>query len=56
MKIITKWSRYGLKIRFINAMKILGAFVRPNGITKNSYNPYLVAKAVLAMSDPLTLS
>ena len=27
MKTITKWSRYGLKIRFINAMKILGAFI-----------------------------
>jgi hypothetical protein len=35
-----------MKTEFIRYMKYAGAFVNPNNITKYSYNPYLVEKAV----------
>jgi hypothetical protein len=35
---IAKSSNYSLKISFITAWKVLGAFVGPKGITRNSYD------------------
>jgi hypothetical protein len=40
----------GMNTEFIRCIKCVGALVNPNGITKYSYNPYLVENAVLEMS------
>jgi hypothetical protein len=44
-------SSFGMNTEFIRYMKYAGALVNPNDITKYSYNPYLVEKAVLGMSS-----
>jgi hypothetical protein len=50
MKTTTNLSNSGLKTEFISYMKYAGALVSPNDITKNSYSPYLVEKAVFRIS------
>jgi hypothetical protein len=35
-----------MKIEFIRYMKYVGAFVNPKGMTRYSYKPYMVEKAV----------
>src|SRR3954468_12324996 len=50
-----------LSINFINTLfmrwtKYAGAFVSPNGITVNSYSPYLEVKAVLGISSVRTFN
>jgi hypothetical protein len=47
MKTMTNLSNSGMNTEFIRYMKCAGALVSPNDITKYSYNPYLVEKAVL---------
>jgi hypothetical protein len=39
-----------MKTEFIRYMKYAGALVRPNDITRYSYKPYPVEKAVLGIS------
>jgi hypothetical protein len=51
MKTMTNLSNSGMNTEFIRYMKCAGALVSPNDITKYSYNPYLVEKAVLGMSS-----
>jgi hypothetical protein len=41
---------------FIKFIKYAGALVSPNDMTKNSYNPYLVVKAVLVTSSAQILN
>jgi len=41
---------------FIRYIKKAGALVNPKDMTVYSYNPYLVMKAVLGMSDGLILN
>jgi hypothetical protein len=41
---------------FIRYMKKAGALVRPNDITVNSYNPYLVVNAIFGTSKGQILS
>jgi hypothetical protein len=41
---------------FIRYMQKVGALVRPNDITMNSYNPYLVVNAVFGTSEGQILS
>jgi hypothetical protein len=43
-------SNFGMKTEFMRYMKKAGAFVRPKDMTRYSYSPYLVEKAVLGMS------
>jgi hypothetical protein len=45
----------GIKTKFIRYIKYAGAFVKPNDMTRYSYNPYLVEKAVLGISCGLIL-
>jgi hypothetical protein len=47
----TNLSSSGMNMEFIRYMKFAGALVSPNDITKYSYNPYLVEKAVLGTSS-----
>jgi hypothetical protein len=47
MKATTNLSNSGMNTEFIRYMKCAGALVSQNDITKYSYNPYLVEKAVL---------
>jgi hypothetical protein len=51
MKTTTNLSNSGMNTEFIRYMKCAGALVSPNDITKYSYNPYLVEKAVLGTSS-----
>jgi hypothetical protein len=51
MNTMTNLSNSGIKMEFIRYMKCAGALVSPNDITKYSYNPYLVEKAVLGTSS-----
>jgi hypothetical protein len=44
-----------MKTEFIRYIKYAGALVSPNDITRYSYNPYLVEKAVFGMSQGLIL-
>jgi hypothetical protein len=44
-----------MKTEFIRYMKYAGALVRPNDMTRYSYNPYLVEKAIFGMSLGLIL-
>ena len=53
---ITKSSRKGLSISFINLMKVAGALVKPKGITNHSYNPCFVLKAFLHASCSATMT
>jgi hypothetical protein len=50
MNTITNLSNSGIKTEFIRYIKYAGAFVRPNDMTRYSYNPYLVENAVLGIS------
>jgi hypothetical protein len=50
MKTTTNLSSSGMKAEFIRYMKYAGAFVNPNDITRYSYSPYLVEKAVFGIS------
>jgi hypothetical protein len=47
MKTTINLSNSGMNTEFIRYKKCAGALVSPNYITKYSYNPYLVEKAVL---------
>jgi hypothetical protein len=40
-----------MNTEFIRYMKCAGALVRPKDMTRYSYNPYLVKKAVFGMSS-----
>jgi len=40
-----------MKTEFMRYMKCAGAFVRSKDMTRYSYNPYLVEKAVLGISS-----
>jgi hypothetical protein len=51
MKATTNLSNSGMNTEFIRYMKCAGALVSQNDITKYSYNPYLVEKAVLGTSS-----
>jgi hypothetical protein len=51
MNTMTNLSNSGMNTEFIRYMKCVGALVSPNDITKYSYNPYQVEKAVLGMSS-----
>jgi hypothetical protein len=55
MKITTNLSSSGIKAEFMRYMKYAGALVSPKDITRYSYNPYLVEKAVFGMSQGLIL-
>jgi hypothetical protein len=50
MNTTTNLSNSGMKTEFMRYMKIVGALVRPKDMTRYSYNPYLVEKAVLGIS------
>jgi hypothetical protein len=50
MKTTTNLSSSGMKTEFIKYMKYAGEFVSPEDITRYSYNPYLVEKAVFGIS------
>ncbi|KAL0400411.1 UNVERIFIED_CONTAM: hypothetical protein Sradi_2384400 [Sesamum radiatum] len=39
--------------KFINVLKVAGAFVRPKGMTRNSEAPYLMSTVVFASSPSL---
>jgi hypothetical protein len=43
-------SSSGMKTEFIKYMRYAGALVSPNDISKYSYSPYLVEKAVFGIS------
>jgi hypothetical protein len=51
MKTTTNLSWYSMNTLFIRHMKYAGAFVNPEGMTVNSYKPYLDVKVVLGMSS-----
>jgi hypothetical protein len=44
-----------MKTAFIRYIKYAGAFVKPKDMTRYSYNPYLVEKAVFGISCGLIL-
>jgi hypothetical protein len=48
-------SSLGMNIEFIRYMKYAGAFVSPKDMTRYSYKPYLVEKAILGISSSLIL-
>ena len=51
-KLVHKLHKY-----FVHEVdEISGAFVNPNGITVNSYNPYLEVNAVLGISSVRTFN
>jgi hypothetical protein len=50
MKTSTNLSSSGIKTEFMRYMKNAGAFVRLKDMTRYSYNPYLVEKAVFGIS------
>jgi hypothetical protein len=49
MNTTTNLSNSGIKTEFMRYMKNVGALVRPKDMTRYSYNPYLVEKAVFGM-------
>jgi hypothetical protein len=51
MKTTTNLSSSGMKTEFIKYMKYAGALVKLNDMTKYSYRPYLVMKAVFKISS-----
>jgi hypothetical protein len=55
MKTTTNLSSFGIKTEFMRYMKYAGALVSPNDITRYSYSPYLVEKAVFGISQGLIL-
>jgi hypothetical protein len=50
MKSMINLSNSGMNTEFIRYMKCATTLVRPNDITKYSYNPYLVEKVILGTS------
>jgi hypothetical protein len=50
MKTTTNLSSSSMKTEFIRYIKYVGTLVNLNDITKYSYNPYLVEKAVFGIS------
>jgi hypothetical protein len=50
MNTTTNLSNSGMKTVFIRYIKYAGAFVKPKDITRYSYNPYLMEKAVFGIS------
>ena len=42
----TNSPKYGLSISVMSFINMLGALVKPEGMTNHSYNPYLVLKVV----------
>jgi len=50
MNTTTNLSNSGIKTEFIRYIKFAGAFVNPKDMTRYSYNPYLVEKAVFGIS------
>jgi hypothetical protein len=50
MKTTTNLSSSGIKTKFMRHMKNAGAFVRPKDMTRYSYSPYIVEKAVFGIS------
>jgi hypothetical protein len=50
MNTTTNLSSSGIKTEFMRYMKYARVLVRPKDITRYSYNPYLVEKAVFGMS------
>jgi hypothetical protein len=56
MNTTTNLLRLSMSTLFIKYMKKVGAFVRPNDMTVNSYSPYLVKNAVFGMSEGQILS
>jgi hypothetical protein len=50
MKTTMNLSNSGMNTEFIKYMNYVGALVSPNDITKYSYSPYLVEKAVFGIS------
>jgi hypothetical protein len=55
MNTTTNLSSSGMDTEFIRYMKYAGALVKPNNMTRYSYKPYLVEKAVLGISSGLIL-
>jgi hypothetical protein len=55
MKTTTNLSSSGIKTEFMRYMKYAGALVSPKDITRYSYNPYLVEKAIFGTSQGLIL-
>jgi hypothetical protein len=51
INIMTNLSNFDMNTEFISYMKYAGALMSANDITKYSYNPYLVEKAVLGTSS-----
>jgi hypothetical protein len=49
INITTNLSSLGMNTKFIKYMKYAGAFVRPKDMTRYSYKPYLVEKAILGI-------
>ena len=52
----TNLSKYGWKILFMRVQNVAGALVSPKGITKNSYEPYLVTHVVFGSSPSAILT
>ena len=50
MNTTTNLSNSGIKTKFMRYMKNAGALMRPKDMTRYSYNPYLVEKAVFGIS------
>jgi hypothetical protein len=55
MNTTTNLSNSGIKTVFIRYIKYAGVFVKPKDMTRYSYNPYLVEKAVFGISYGLIL-
>jgi hypothetical protein len=55
MKTTMNLSSSGIKTEFIRYMKYVGALVSPKDITRYSYSPYLIEKAVFGISLGLIL-
>jgi hypothetical protein len=53
MKTMTNLSSSSIKTEFMRYMKYAGELVSPNDITRYSYSPYLVEKAVFGISQGL---
>jgi hypothetical protein len=52
----TNWSNIGMKMEFMRYIKCVGTFINPNDMTRYSYKPYLVVKAVFGMNLNLVIA
>ena len=50
MNTTTNLSNSGMKTEFMRYMKNAGALVKPKVMTRYSYSPYLVEKAIFGIS------